>query len=251
MVILFVFGAIIGSFLNVVALRYNSGLTLFGRSHCPSCGMTLRALELVPIASFLVFGRRCRGCKARISWQYPAVEVLTGLVFATTFDPGLSMLSNVLVLSTFSLFIALSVYDLRHQIIPDGLVYAATLISFIYRLIEGGSAIDYLAGPLLSAFFAAIWLLSRGRAMGFGDAKLALAVGLLLGGAQGFSGIILSFWIGAAFGVALMLLSRTNPLSPQHKQITIKSAIPFAPFIVLGAWLSLIFQLDLLHVSLF
>ena len=79
--------------------------------------------------------------------------------------------------------------------------------------------------------------------MGFGDAKLGLAVGLLLGGAQGLSAIILAFWLGAVFGIISMIFS--------HKKITMKSEVPFAPFIVLGAWISLVFRLNILHVASF
>jgi prepilin signal peptidase PulO-like enzyme (type II secretory pathway) len=250
-VILFVFGLIIGSFLNVVALRYNSGLTLSGRSRCPSCGRTLRALELVPVLSFLLSRARCRSCQSRISLQYPLVELWTGLVFATVFDPTLGSLANALLLAVFSVYIAITIYDAKHQIIPDGMVFASAILAFAFRVQAGGGAGDYLAGPAIALFFAAIWLASKGRAMGFGDAKLALSIGLLLGLETGISATVLSFWIGAAFGLALMIFSRINPLSGERKRITIKSAIPFAPFLVLGAWLALIFKLDLLHVSIF
>jgi leader peptidase (prepilin peptidase) / N-methyltransferase len=251
LVILFVLGAIVGSFLNVLALRFNSGLSLGGRSKCPHCGKTLRAYELIPVLSFFVSGGRCRGCKARISWQYPLVELWTGLIFMTVFDPALPYILNVLLLAVFSLYVAITVYDFRHKIIPDRLVYAAIIISALFRVMDGGGALDYFAGIILAIFFAAVWLFSGGRAMGFGDAKLALSVGFILGAAAGFSAIALSFWIGAVVGLAMIFFKRFNPLSDRLKQITIKSEIPFAPFIVLGAWLALVFHLDLLYVSIF
>jgi len=250
-VILFVFGAIIGSFLNVLALRFNSGLTLLGRSQCSSCGKILGSLELVPILSFLYLKGRCRDCKTRVSWQYPLVELWTALLFVTVFNPVASLVQNILLLAVFSLYIAITIYDVRHKIIPDGLVYTSIVLAVIYRFISGGEALDYWAGPILAIFFATIWLVSQGRAMGFGDSKLALSIGLLLGGAAGFSAVILAFWIGAACGISLVIFSRFYPLLSHGKGITIKSAIPFAPFLILGAWLGYIFQLDLLHVSLF
>lgn len=250
-VILFVLGTIVGSFLNVLALRYNSGVSLMGRSHCSSCGKTLGIVDLVPILSFFFLKGRCRSCQSRVSWQYPLVELWTALVFVTIFNPTISWLSNFLILLVFSLYITIVVYDIRHQVIPDGLVYASILVSFVFRFIEGGEGIDYLAGPILALIFALIWLLSRGRAMGFGDVKLVTSVGLLLGGAYGFSAIILAFWLGAGFGLGWLILTHLSPLFRRGKRITIKSAIPFAPFIVLGAWFGLIFQMDLLHVSLF
>lgn len=250
-VILFVFGTIIGSFLNVAGLRWNSGLTLSGRSSCSSCGKVLKWYELVPILSFILLRGRCSKCKSKISFQYPVIEILTGLVFATIFNLEFPILNKFILLLVFCIYVVITIYDLRHKIIPDSLVYATILLSVVGRWLSGGSALDWLAGPILFMFFASIWLLSRGRAMGFGDAKLGLSIGLLLGGAAGFSAIILGFWIGAVYGLGLMLFVRFFGLFGGSKKITMKSEIPFAPFMILGAWLSLIFNLDLLHVALF
>ena len=219
--ILFIFGAIIGSFLNVVALRFDSR-NFGGRSKCPSCSKTLKWFELIPILSFVVQGSKCRSCKAKISYQYPLIEILTGLIFVTV---------PLWMLPVFCIYIVILIYDFYHKIIPDLLVYLAIILSLILGR-------HLLAGIIIFMFFAAIWLLSRGRAMGFGDAKLGASVGFLLGAALGFSAIVKAFWIGAVVGLFLML----------RKRLTIKAEIPFAPFIILGAWISLIFELDLLHV---
>lgn len=243
LVILFVFGAIVGSFLNVFALRFNSGLSLGGRSFCGACGRKLNWHELIPIISFLLLGGRCSKCRAGISWQYPLVELWTALIFVTV---------PLAFLPIFCLYIAITVYDLRHKIIPDSLVYATIIMSLIFPLLFiHYSLLDWLAGPIIFSFFALIWLLSRGRAMGFGDAKLGLSIGLLLGATLGFSAIILAFWLGAAFGIFYLIISRITSLLREAKNITMKSAIPFAPFMVLGAWLSLILEFDLLNVSSF
>lgn len=249
-VILFVFGAIIGSFLNVVALRLNSGLSLSGRSHCPQCGKTLKYYELIPILSFFWFGGRCRECRVRISWQYPIVEILTGLLFLSLYCLPFTIYQRLILATVFCIYIVIVIYDLRHKIIPDSLVYVAILLSVVNGWFSAYRLLDWLAGPLLFGFFALIWLLSRGRAIGFGDAKLVLSVGLLLGAALGFSAIILAFWMGAGIGLALLVYSRVVPLFVDGKKITIKSEIPFAPFIILGAWLATILNLDLTYVSL-
>ena len=248
-VILFVFGALIGSFLNVVGLRWNSGLTLGGRSACASCNKTLRWWELVPIVSFLWLRARCARCKAKISWQYPLIELWTGLIFATV---------PLIFVPVFCIYIVITIYDLRHKIIPDALVYwsiaLGVLVAFInesFDIFGNYDLIDWLAGPILFAFFGSVWLLSRGRAMGFGDAKLGLSIGLLLGASLGFSAIIVAFWTGALFGIGYLIVNRFSPLLSGTKKITLKEEIPFAPFMVLGAWLSLILNLNLLHVSLF
>jgi len=141
----------------------------------------------------------------------------------------------------------ITIYDLRHKIIPDVLSYSAVILAIVYRLSLGNlSLFDWLAGPILFIFFFLIWFISRGRAMGLGDGKLALSVGLILGFAQGLSALTLAFWIGAAVSLGVMLYFR---LFRGVKKLTMKSEIPFAPFIILGAWISLIYQLDLFHVS--
>ncbi|MEX2013983.1 MAG: prepilin peptidase [Parcubacteria group bacterium] len=248
-VILFVFGAMVGSFLNVVGLRWDTK-NFGGRSHCPLCSKTLKWWELVPILSFLALRSRCRGCDGKISWQYPTIEILTGLVFLSIYNLQLTTYNKIILILVFCIYIVIGIYDIRHKIIPDSLVYTVILLSVVGRWLSVSSTLDWLAGPILFAFFATLWLLSRGRAIGFGDAKLGLSVGLLLGAAQGFSAIILAFWIGALIFVPYLFLDRFGFLK-NAKGLTIKSEVPFAPFIVSGAWIALVFDLNILHVPLF
>ena len=244
-ILLFVLGAIVGSFLNVVALRYNTGISLGGHSSCATCRKPLGWWELIPIFGFVLLRGRCAGCRSKISPQYPLVELLTGLVFATVFFPNASIPINVLRLLIFCLYIVILIYDARHTIIPDGLVFASIVLALVLHLFFiHFHAHDWWAGGVLFAFFASVWALSRGRAMGFGDAKLGLSIGLFLGLAEGVSAMILAFWIGTVVSLSLMLISR--------KKLTMKSEVPFAPFMIIGAWLALILHLDLFHVlSLF
>lgn len=267
--LIFIFGAVVGSFLNVVALRYGVQ-SISGRSKCFSCGKKLSWYELIPILSFVFQGGRCRGCKARISIQYPAIEILTGLIFLTLYLKfdfttylAYRQVGYLLLATVFSIYIVILIYDLRHKIIPDQLVYTAIFLSLgfgIYRfvwdlpaLLSGGGGFgiwDFVAAGIIFLFFALIWLFSGGRAMGFGDAKLGLSVGLLLGATQGFSAIILAFWLGAGITLLYMGLSRIFGLFKGAKKLTMKSEIPFAPFIILGAWLSLIYDLNLLNITI-
>jgi leader peptidase (prepilin peptidase)/N-methyltransferase len=241
-VILFVFGAVVGSFLNVFALRYNSGLSLGGRSACAHCGRKLAWFELVPILSYLFLGGRCRHCRTKISLQYPLVELCTAVLFV--------MLPAAL-LPTFCLYVAIVVYDARHKIIPDGLVYASIVFAVLTALAVGGYAlVDWLAGPVIFLFFGALWLVSKGRAIGFGDAKLGLSIGLLLGAAQGFSAVICAFWIGAAYGLLLLVIRRSDTTIRGGARVTLKSEVPFAPFLVLGSAVAAFLKLDLFHVSI-
>jgi len=197
--IVFIFGLVIGSFLNVVIFRYNTGKGYGGRSQCFSCARQLRWQELVPLLSFIFLMGRCKGCRARVSLQYFMVELLTAVVFtltlarlglfSTTFDPGLvayAAASAVFFLFVMAILIVIAIYDLRHTIIPDGLVYTFILLALAKvganALLNPGYPwfVDIVSGTLLSLFFAGLWYFSKGEWMGFGDAKLALGIGWFL-----------------------------------------------------------------------
>jgi len=239
--IAFYFGAIIGSFLNVVVLRLNSGRTLSGRSQCFSCGRALTVIDLVPLLSYVALRGRCRGCGSRISLQYPLVELLTGFLFAGVYLLGVGVIEMAFLFILISFFVAISVYDLRHKIIPDTLVYPVAGVAFLYAGLN-----SYLLGswyPLMSALLSGIgmalplyllWKFSGGKAMGLGDSKLALAIGLTLAPSQAISAFVFSFWAGAFVGVLALFIARAS-WREGGKSLTIKSEIPFAPFLIL-AW---------------
>ncbi|MFA5291257.1 MAG: prepilin peptidase, partial [Candidatus Paceibacterota bacterium] len=131
-VVFFFFGLVIGSFLNVVILRYQTGRGLSGRSGCFSCGKKLNWYELIPILSFFFQRGRCRGCQSKISWQYPIVELLTGLLFALIYWHLAGAWPEVIFYCLIaSLLIVITAYDLKHQIIPDQFVFAFILLSLL------------------------------------------------------------------------------------------------------------------------
>ncbi len=259
----FIFGAVIGSFLNVFIFRYNTGKNVGGRSKCLHCGATLSWRELIPLVSFIVQGGRCRSCGAAISRQYPIVEFITGIVFLAvaykelivpvgglvqSFQFSSYILYSLFYILAFCLLIAITAYDIRHKIIPNGPVWALTFISLVkvFTPLAFGSTFlysDILAGPFLALPFALIWILSGGRAMGLGDAKLALGLGWMLGLSNGVSALLLSFWIGGAVGVYLLLRHRTR--------FTMKSELPFAPFLALSAFLAFLFNFDFFGLTNF
>lgn len=240
------FGTIIGSFLNVVALRYNTGLSFVtGKSRCFSCGKDLHWYELLPLFSFLMLGGKCLKCNSKISYQYPIVEFITGIIFVGLFlKIGLvSLLPLYLVVS--SLLVVMSIYDFKHKIIPDGMVAIFIVISIcifflthqLGEIINFPLSLDLLAGPILFAFFAFLWLVSGGKWMGFGDAKLAIGIGFLLGFSGGVFATILSFWIGAIVSLILIFLKK---LKISKIKLSLKSEIPFAPFIIFSVFLQII-----------
>jgi prepilin signal peptidase PulO-like enzyme (type II secretory pathway) len=220
---------------------------------------TLSWYELFPVFSYLGLRGRCKNCKTKISIQYPLVELVTGLIFAGLF----LKFQDIFLLSTlefsfvyayyavvFSLLVVIAVYDIKHKIIPDSLSLALGILAFIGLFIFGNSNFlgfygfyphipsiwEFLSGPIIATPFAFFWLVSGGRWMGLGDAKLALGLGWLLGLSGALSGVVMAFWIGAIVGITLVIFS------PKHGM---KSEIPFAPYLVLGTLLAFIFSLSL------
>ncbi len=243
--IVFIFGTIIGSFLNVVIYRYNSGTSpLKGRSQCFSCGKTLEWYELTPILSFMLQGGRCRKCGVKLSWQYPIVEVLSGAIFVAVYLLGKPIIESIYLITVFSTLLVIAVYDLRHQIIPDGLValFAVLALSFFVWTTGFFNALHFpylwtvIAGPMLFFPFWALWLVSGGRWLGLGDGKLALGIGWFLGATLGGSAVLLAFWIGAAYALMVMALQKLGTQFFSSK-LSMKSEIPFGPFLILGVFI--------------
>jgi len=253
LILSFIFGTVVGSFLNVVALRFNTGMGLGGRSKCMSCGTSLTWKELVPLFSFAVQKGACKKCKSKISWQYPLVEFIAGAIFVLIFFafPPIDTLTAVVTLFQVviaCLLVVISVYDIKHKIIPNGFVYSFAGLSLI-SLFFGGSSwwhmptIEMLiAGPVIALPFALLWLVSKGSWMGLGDAKLALGIGWLLGVSAGINALVLAFWIAAAFSVVWLLAT--------HKKIKPKVEIPFGPYLIIGLYLVLIFHVQVIDIHL-
>lgn len=254
----FVLGTIIGSFLNVVALRFGTGRGVKGRSFCFSCGKTLSAMELIPVISFLMLRGKCKKCKSRISFQYMAVELLTGLVFLLIFLKFLGSLSTLplflltFYFLTFSILIVIGVYDLKHTVVPDRLSLLFALISlgglFFFKggayLFSFPGYLDLLAGPILFLPFFMLWFFSKGTLIGLGDGKLAVGMGWMLGLVGGASAMILSFWIGAVFSIFFMLVDSVF----RQGKIGLKTEIPFAPFMIAGAFIAFLSDIDILSL---
>ena len=253
----FIFGLVIGSFLNAIIYRIKVKKSVWrGRSICPECKKKLKFWDLIPVLSFLFLHGRCRYCHKKISWQYPIVELLTGIVFVLVFyyqvlsSSSLSLFS--LIPLFFYLFIAscliiIFVYDIKNYIVPDEVIWPAIIISTIYTI---SAVILYflkykeiyyklyphtwppvyspwylLYGALIGAgFFLIIVLVSRGKWMGGGDIKLGLLMGIVLGFPLILLALFIAFVFGALVGIFLIILRRKK----------MKSQIPFAPFLILG-----------------
>lgn len=250
-VIVFIFGLFAGSFLNCVVYRLEIKKSfLRGRSFCPKCGHTLAWYDLIPIFSFIALKGRCRYCGQNISIQYPLVELATGLAFLLIFNGSAILATRGLEFSIFKFSNAVNlifslvivcfleiifVYDLKHYIIPDKVLYPVIGIVALLRIIDFFSTnyqlpnTNYLfAGLSVAGFFFIIWLASKGRAMGFADAPLGFLLGLWLGFPVILIALFLAFFTGSVAGLVLIGLGRKK----------MKSPVPFGPFLISGAFIA-------------
>lgn len=249
-IVIFIFGLIVGSFLNCVIYRLETNDSFVrGRSFCPNCKHTLALQDLIPVLSFLFLRGRCRYCKNPISWQYPLVEVSTALVFlliSLTHPPYINLSSGVFLLIISGFLIIIFVYDLKHYIIPDKIIYPAIIASgiwyVVYGLIFNHFPVYEMLYTIYSAigaafFFLMIVLISRGKWMGVGDIKLAFLMGILLGWPNILVALFLAFFIGAIIGLGLIVAGKK----------TIKSEVPFGPFLVIGTFLAMFFGKEIVN----
>ncbi len=243
-------GLIVGSFLNVVICRHGTGRSIGGRSGCLSCGKTLQPLELVPLFSWLLLRGRCRRCDAKVSAQYPLVELGGALAFSLAYlaHPFLSVSAHqvaeaaafAFAAAALSSLVAIVAYDLRHKIIPDtfsAFLAVAALgrilaLGLAYGVPASGWAMALVAGPGMALPLYLLWAVSRGRWMGLGDPKLALGLGWLVGLSGAAVALFLSFVIGALLGGGAVLWNR---LRRRRGGLGLTSEIPFAPYLALGA----------------
>src|SRR3989344_7910828 len=252
-------GLIVGSFLNVLILRWGSR-PVTGRSKCMTCGKTILWYDLVPILSYILLRGRCRSCGAWISVQYSIVEAGTGLLFVLIGLAPLPLYARLLALPIAAILVAIAVFDFKHSLIPDAWVYAFSALSLAASLIsaisiESGSGVlrNLLAGPAVALPLFAFWFFSHGAWMGFGDVKLSLGMGWLLSFGNGFLALFFAFILGALVGVPLLFFSSPlwyrlqKVLTPRRISqtlvlgFTMKSEIPFGPFLIaatLIVWIS-------------
>ncbi len=241
LIFIFLFGAIVGSFLNCVIYRLEIGKSFIGgRSFCPKCKKEIKARDLIPIVSFVLLRGKCRYCQSRISLQYPLVELLTAILFVIVFLSISNLSSLVFLLPIFALMILIFVYDLKHYLIPDNAILLVILLTLIWHIIV--MPIEQIIPFVFSAigaslFFAIIYFVSKGEWIGFGDVKLALFMGLFLGFPNIFVALFLSFVIGSVVGVLAILLKKKK----------LKSELPFAPFLISGTILAFFYGSEILN----
>jgi len=280
-ILIFIFGLCIGSFLNVVILRLRTGEEFVkGRSHCPQCGHVLKWYENVPLLSFIILRGKCSACQQKISWQYPIVEFVTGILFLISFiivfsfdQPSLaSFFSNEWVggininiysitlllyyFITISFLILIFVFDLKYYLIPDKITLPAIITLLIFQavllILKNNSNYSLLithyslfifSAIIISGFFWLQYILSRGKWIGGGDIRLGFLMGLILGWPLGLVALSLAYILGAIAALPLLVLRKK----------TMKSEVPFGVFLTTATFIAMFWGNKILdwYLSLF
>jgi leader peptidase (prepilin peptidase)/N-methyltransferase len=253
-VALFILGLIFGSFLNAVAWRLHAGKSFVrGRSQCDQCGHTLSARDLVPVFSWLAQKGRCRYCQQKISWQHPTAELLTSLAFVFSYlwwpeslngaAPKVLFVGWLMCLVG---LVALAIYDLNWMLLPNKLIYPTLLVAVAARgfyvaayELRPFHALLYWGASLLvaSGFFWLLFMVSRGRWIGYGDVRLGLVTGTLLASPSlSFMMIFLASLAGSLIAIPLLA----------YRNQSLGSRLPYGPFLIGATFFVMLFGQTLL-----
>lgn len=260
-IFLFSLGTILGSFMNVFVDRGERKESLMGNSHCDFCGKELRWFENVPVLGYFIVRGKCSGCKRKLSFQYPLVEFLTGVVFLLVgysskfiFSANFEFWSSLEVLYLLAISFILSaifLWDLKYMIIPNKLVLTGLIITISYLLIdylrEPTCSVfsvscffmeNLLGGLIVSGFFYALFFISKGKWIGGGDVKIGFWLGFLVGWKYAYPFLLIAYVLGAVVSLALLKFSKKGW----------KSQVPFGPFLIGSFFTFLFFEEKLLYL---
>ncbi len=276
LIAIIVYGLIFGSFINAVIWRIHQqdvssslGLKskqennsknkvslsiISGRSICPNCLHILSPRDLVPVFSWVILRGKCRYCKTKISWQYPVIEILTAVIFAGyyLFWPytliGYGLILFILSLLIVVGFIALAIYDLKWFILPSRIIYTTLIFIIIYRLVlilwqhqVLSSLFNIFWGIIIGGgLFYFIYLISKGKWIGYGDIRLGALIGVLIGGPlDSIIFLFLASLLGSLVSIPLLVFKK------YHKD----SIIPFGPFLILATFIIQLFGVVIIHFA--
>ena len=233
---IFIFGLIIGSFLNALIYRMHENVSMIGRSFCPGCKTQIAWYDNVPVLSFLMLRGKCRKCHMKISWQYPLVEIITGVLFLLVFIFGLKSLALSQSSFQFSIFnfqnfltildsrfviqllrdlffiavmIVIFIYDLKWYLILDRVTLPAIILIFVINIFLGFNYLDLLlAGLVGGGFFLAQFIISKGRWIGGGDIRLGLLMGMMFSWPMILLALLLAYLIGSVISIFLVAFGK-------------------------------------------
>ena len=235
-----VFGAVVGSFLNVVAYRLPRRESLVSPgSRCPGCGTAIKPYDNVPVLGWLLLRGRCRGCRAGISPRYPAVEALTAVLAVTVVLVKHSAHDIALGLVLVAILVPITLIDLEHRVIPNKITLPAAIAALGIGLVTRPSGVpEQLIAAAAAGGFLLLFALAYPRGMGMGDVKLVAVLGLFLGRSVGVA-VLVGVIAGTLVGAAIML--RVGVTAGR------KTAVPFGPFLALGGVVALIAGPEIVH----
>ena len=227
-VLVFIYGIIIGSFLNVCIYRLPQKENIVTtRSHCMSCGYQLRWYDLIPVFSWLALKGKCRNCGARISIQYPIIETLNGILYLWTFLHFGFNVTSFLYCFLASALIVLAVIDFRTYEIPVGINIFIGILGVVRIVSDHYNWQEYAIGLFaVSAFLYILYWVTKGRGIGGGDIKLMAAAGLLLG----WKCIILAFVLGCIIGSIVHVI--------RMKVAGASRTLAMGPYLAIGIWIA-------------
>ena len=245
-IIVVIFGALIGSFLNVVILRLpNEGESIvYPASHCPRCEKAIGWYDNIPVVSFLILRGRCRHCRQNISWQYPLVELLMAFLAYSLFLEFSLGISYAIYFPFCAALLAIIFIDLHHQIIPDVIsipgIFIGFALSFFSPLLSWqASALGIVfGGGFFYAIAAGYYLFTKRAGMGGGDIKLLAMIGAFLGWQALPFVVFSSALFGSVIGIGAMVQQKKGG----------KTVIPYGPFLALGSYLYLFFREEITTV---
>lgn len=252
-ILAFILGASIGSFVQVIASRLHVAPIMKGRSKCLSCGEALRPYDLIPVFSYLFLKGKCRYCKTTYGVSALVVEIVFGLTFVLLYklilvgQPTLlaSTLWLIYYMFLFGVLGVMALYDKAHSYIPIPFLagyLALTFGMFAMRIYENPE-VGAMLSPLFVALpFLIIWIVTKGKGLGFGDILLFLGVGAFFGPAQGFAVLMISVWLGAIFGLYFKYFVTKDRQS--------STPIPFVPFIVIAFLVVLFTDIDVFSIAM-
>lgn len=235
--IMFVFGLIIGSFLNCLIWRLYSEETVLGRSYCPKCRHQLSWYDNIPLLSFLFLGGKCRYCSKSISWQYPLVEFFIGLFFALAFFlntlSGFSTIKLIFDLFLISVLLIIFIFDLRWMLVPTKTIWISAIILVFLNLFLGFSLWQMFLTTLAGvSFFALQYFITKGKGLGEGDIWIGGLLGVAFPAWPGFILTLFLTYLIGGFVATILLVFNLKKLG---------SKLPLGVFLTLGALISLFF----------
>lgn len=243
-IILFVYGVIFGSFINVLIDRIPSGkLFSKSRSYCESCGKTLRWYDLIPLVSYILLKGKCRCCRKPIPKRLFFVELLVGLGFITIFHltSPISLLSLIIILVIFSLLVAIFFIDAKYRIIPDSLLIVLLFTTLLFHVVNDSELISHVITAFASfTFFLILYLITKGKGIGFGDVKFSFVIGFMLGFPVAVVAFYAAFLTGALISIILILIGKKKARG---------SVIAFGPFLIIGVVIAALYANEI--ISLF